>query len=162
MIKVNKVHLKHGGKSLQKPTIIVIHAMGEFISGDGWDKHAVQFLNKAGLSAHSLIAPDSINYRLRKDTERAYHAQDFNTNSLGMEFLVAGMHDYGSFLKAISEPYLTKVQYETGVAQVKEWIELWDIKKIVRHSDISPERKVDPGIGFPWQKFLIDVGWVDA
>ena len=158
MIKVNKVHLKHGGKKLQEPKLIVIHAMGEFIGGSGWEKHAAQFLNKSGLSAHSLISPDSINYRLRKDTEGAYHAKGFNSNSLGIEFLVEGMHDYASFIETIKKPYLTDGQYLAGVEQVKEWIDKWPITTIVRHSDISPERKVDPGDGFPWQQFLHDVG----
>lgn len=156
-MKITNVHLKHGAKK-QTPELIVIHAMGEFIGGDDWHSHAVQYLNKTGLSAHSLVAPDALNYRLRKDTEGAYHAKGFNTDSLGLEFLVAGVHNYNTFLETIKTPYLTDGQYLAGVEQVKEWIDLWPIKKIVRHSDLSPERKVDPGDGFPWQQFLNDVG----
>jgi len=157
-----QTHLDAGDKlGKQVPEIIVVHAMGEFIGGDDWKDHAVQFLANVkpdALSAHSLIAPDATNYRCRLDTECAYHAAGYNTNSLGIEFLVAGEHNYGTFLEAIRVPYLTKIQYDAGVEQVREWLHLWPtIKKIVRHSDLSPERKVDPGLGFPWQKFLNDV-----
>ena len=151
-------HLKHGGKKVQEPKVIVIHAMAEFIIGDGWKKHAVPFLNKYGLSAHSLVAPDATNYRCRKDNEIAYHAKGYNTNSLGLEALVPGEHDYGSFVNTIKQPYLTDGQYLAIVEQTKEWIDLWPIERIIRHSDLSPERKVDPGDGFPWIQFLHDVG----
>ena len=150
-------HLDHG-KSINEPKIIVVHAMGEYIGGNGWDNHAVQYLNKAGLSAHSLIAPDATNYRCRLDSETAYHALGFNTDTLGMEALVEGVHDYASFLKAIDKPYLSKIQYQCMVEQAIEWKQMHDIIKIVRHSDLSPERKVDPGNGFPWKMFLNDVG----
>jgi len=159
-MNINKeIHLNAGDKlGIQFPDTIVIHAMGEFIAGNEWNNHAVHYLNSIGLSAHSLIAPDGTNYRCRNDNESAYHAAGFNTNSLGLEFLVPGQHSYMSFLEAIKHNYITDEQYEAGVLQVREWIDLWPIKKIVRHSDISPERKVDPGVGFPWQQFLNDLG----
>jgi N-acetyl-anhydromuramyl-L-alanine amidase AmpD len=105
-----------------------------------------------------LIAPDGHNYRLRKDEETAWHARGSNRNSLGLEFLVQGDHDYGTFIEALKTPYLTKLQYQTGVEQAREWIDLFNIGWVVRHSDLSPGRKVDPGHGFPWHKFLDDIG----
>ena len=161
-MKIIQTHLDAGDKlGAQVPEIIVVHAMGEFINGDGWRDHAVQFLRTAKpypLSAHSLVAPDGTNYRCRLDTECAYHAGGYNKNTLGIECLVAGEHNYGSFVSTISKPYLANDQYNEVVRQAREWLELWPIKKIVRHSDLSPERKVDPGDGFPWQDFLNDVG----
>lgn len=150
-------HLEHGA-NYQEPEIIVIHAMGEFIGGNGWENHAVQFLDSIRLSAHSLVAPDGTNFRCREDNEGAYHAKGYNINSLGMEFLVKGVHNYGSFLETIKTPYVTEEEYQTGLAQIKEWLSLWPIKKIETHSSLSPERKVDPGTGFPMERLLNDVG----
>lgn len=146
------------GSMVQLPNTIVIHAMGEYIGSPGWKNHAVNFLNRTGLSAHSNIAPDGVDYRCRNDNQGAYHALNHNTNTLGLEFLVGGVHTYSSFLKAISQPYLTEIQYKVGVERVKYWIKRWGITKVVRHSDLSPERKVDPGDGFPWEMFKTDIG----
>jgi N-acetyl-anhydromuramyl-L-alanine amidase AmpD len=151
------VHLDHG-TAIQTPKRIIIHSMGEFIGEAGWQNHAVQYLDKVGLSAHSIIAPDGVNYRCRDDNQGAYHALGHNTDTLGLEFLVEGVHTYSSFLKAISQPYLTAIQYEIGVEQVKYWIKHWGITEVLRHSDISPERKVDPGDGYPWAMFKKDIG----
>lgn len=152
-------HLDHGSK-FNEPKILVIHAMGEYIGGDGWDSHAVNYLDSVGFSAHACGAPNGDIYRCRLDSEGAYHAKGFNTDSLGYEFLVEGSHNYGSFIERIKTPYLTKLQYESGVEFVGNWAKMYDIKrdKIFRHSDLSPERKVDPSTGFPWEKFLHDIG----
>jgi N-acetyl-anhydromuramyl-L-alanine amidase AmpD len=156
-MNIINTHLDHGSK-FNDPEIIVIHAMGEYIGGDGWNDHAVQYLDKKKWSAHAFGAPNGDIYRCRLDNEGAYHALDFNTDSLGYEFLVEGSYKYGSFIDRIKEPYLTKLQYESGVEFVSDWVKMYNIKKVVRHSDLSPERKVDPGKGFPWKKFLYDIG----
>lgn len=155
-----RANLPHGGGKTNHPDTIVIHCMGEYIKDAGKTHHAVQFLNQYGLSAHSLVAPDGTNYRCRDDDQIAWHARGHNTGSLGLEMLVEGDHDYSSFIERIKTPYVTKVQYDAVVAQVREWIDLHSIKRIVRHSDLSPGRKADPGTGFPWQQFLEDVGMV--
>ena len=149
-------HIPHGGGT-QNPEEIVIHAMGEYIKDKEHPTHAVAFLNEYKLSAHVLIAPSDI-YRCRNDTEQAWHARGHNRNSLGIEFLVPGQHDYGSFVEAIKSPYLIEEQFKNGIMIVQEWMNLYPIKRIRRHSDISPGRKVDPGDGFPWEEFLNEVG----
>ena len=143
---------KHGA-SRQTPTRIIVHSMGERIDG----KSAADFLETIGLSAHALVAPDGTVIRCREDTEGAYHALDFNRHSLGIEFLVPGEHDYGSFLRAIRSPYVTAEAWAAGVAVVRRWIETWQIHRIDRHSDVDPARKKDPGEGFDWQAFLAAV-----
>jgi N-acetyl-anhydromuramyl-L-alanine amidase AmpD len=145
------------GKEGSKPKLIIIHAMAESIIDDGgWD--AVEYLDKIGLSAHSLIYPNGVNVRCRHDNQTAYHAKGYNSDSLGIEFLVPGTHDYGSFIEAIKTPYLSEEQYQSGLYQVREWIRLHDIQEIARHCDKDPYRKVDPGDGFPWEDFLHDLG----
>jgi len=150
--------VNNNGAKNQTPKRIIIHAMGEYIGEPGWKHHAVQFLDGIKLSAHAIIAPDGENYRCRADTQGAYHALGHNTDTLGLEFLVQGVHTYASFLDSIRTPYLYPEQYEVGVEQVKTWIKHWGITEVLRHSDISPERKVDPGDGFPWAMFIKDVG----
>ena len=141
------------GSSYQEPDTIIIHSMGEYIC-DPDPKHAVAFLNDYKLSAHALIAPDGEIFFCRSPNEGAWHARGHNKNTLGIEFLVAGEHNYFTFLEAIKSPYLTDKQLAAGVQLCKQWMNEYAIKEIKRHSDVSPGRKVDPGTGFPWDYFL--------
>ena len=146
------------GFAHQVPRMIVVHAMGEYIDcGEKGFLHAPDFLQDIGLSAHMLVAPDGTLYRCREDTEGAYHARGFNTDSLGIEVLVPGRHNYGSFLNALKTNYVSQAQYDALVLQCRYWMQMYGIDKVVRHSDLSPGRKVDPGDGFPWDDFLTGV-----
>lgn len=144
--------LNNGSKS-NIPKLIVIHAMGEYIEGEP-DLWAPAFLEKLGLSAHALVTPDGNIIKCREDDEGAWHARGYNKNSLGIEFLVEGIHTYGSFMTTIREPYITDAQFDVGQKQVREWLARHNIKKIKAHSELSPGRKFDPGRGFPMDVFL--------
>ncbi len=137
------------------PDRIVVHAMGEVINNKGMKYGARDWLKFLGLSAHILVRPDGTLIRCRTDFEGAYHARGYNTNSLGIEFLVAGTHDYTSFLKAIKTDWVSDAQYEEGAAKIKEWMDKFHIPldRIDRHSTLSPGRKVDPGEGFDFERF---------
>ena len=145
-------HLDHGGKT-NTPDLIVLHAMGEYIEGEP-DLWAPAFLDKIGLSAHALVTPDGNIIRCREDYEGAWHAKGHNKNSLGIEFLVQGVHTYGSFMERIKTNYLTAPQYEAGLEQVRNWMKIHHITNIKTHSELSPGRKFDPGQGFPLVTFL--------
>lgn len=151
-------HPLEAGADRQTPKKIVVHSMGEFIL-DPKPIHASDFLAKLGLSAHALVCPDGDIYVCRDDDEGAYHARGYNRNSLGIEFLVEGHHNYASFIEKIKSPFVTEDQLKAGIEAVKSWVRAYDIprEKILRHSDISPGRKVDPGAGFPWGDFLDEV-----
>lgn len=151
-----QAYLPYGG-GFQIPNRIVVHAMGEYILHNGQYLYAPALLNEYKLSAHILIRPDGTKIRCRNDDEIAYHAMDFNENSLGIEFLVEGEHDYGTFLDKLKTPYVTFEQYESGVESVRDWLSKFRIRHMDRHCDLSPGRKVDPGAGFPWGKFRRDV-----
>lgn len=148
------------GAKNQTPKRIVVHAMGQYIrdTHTSIEYSAVDFLKKERLSAHALIDPAGMVIRCREDTQGAYHASGFNTDSLGVEFLVYGVHDWESFKKEIQTNYVNPNQYYAGVDLVKHWIKTFNIIQLDRHSDLSPDRKKDPGSGFHWDQFRRDVG----
>jgi len=137
------------GGGIQTPDTLVIHAMSEYING----MYADEFLSSMGLSAHFLLKPNGEFIKLRKTTEVAWHAKGFNTNSIGIEVLVEGSHTYDTFLEKIKTDWVKPEQYKALIEMSNGIIEHYDIENVVRHSDLSPERKKDPGDGFKWQYF---------
>lgn len=147
------------GGGLQKPSRIIVHAMGEYIVSNGQAYTARDWLLNLGLSTHSLITPSGVNIRCRQDDQVAYHAKGYNVGSLGIEVLVPGVYradKYHEFLLAITTHYVTDSAYWAAVEQCREWLKAHDISHIDRHSDLDPTRKQDPGSGFPWGIFLED------
>lgn len=133
---------------------ILIHSMAEYLELGDRDLHAADFLEQAGLSAHYLVTPSGVVIQTRQDTQGAYHARGFNEDSIGIEFLVPGVHTYATFLESIKKPYLHDQQYAAGVNLVSHLVNKYGIEDIKRHSDVDPGRKKDPGEGFPWIQFL--------
>lgn len=145
------------GAASQQPKRIIIHSMGEYLNLGDRDASAADFLASIGLSAQYLVAPSGVVIQCRQDNQGAYHAKGFNTDSIGIEFLVPGVHTYATFLEAIKKPYLHDQQYAAGVNLVSHLINKHGIEDIKRHSDVDPDRKKDPGEGFPWVQFLRDI-----
>ncbi len=146
------------GASHQSPNVIIVHAMSEYFMVRGKMVHAVEFLNEIRLSAHALISPNGDVFMCRPDNEGAYHARGHNTDSIGIEFLVEGVNTYGEFIEKIKTNYTTEAQIQSGVEVCKKLINDNDITLVTRHSDVSPERKLDPGEGFEWDSFLNKLG----
>ena len=146
------------GRSKQEPGRIVVHAMAEYIDTDDRDYDARSWLDKLGLSVHALIAPSGVVIRCRSDYQGGYHAKGYNTDSLGVEILVPGLHTYETFLDALQTPYYSTKQSSALVELVRGWLGRHAIEEGNRHSDLSPGRKVDPGAGFPWAQFCTGIG----
>jgi len=139
------------GGGTQTPTRLIIHSMGEIING----MYADEFLQSVGLSAHFLLRPNGEFIKCRKTTLKAWHAKAHNTNTVGIEVLIEGEHDYASFVDGIKADWVKPEQMDALIEMSNGIITHYDIKKedVLRHSDISPERKVDPGSGFDWAYF---------
>lgn len=104
------------------------------------------------VSAHYLLDEDGTTWRMVAEENRAWHAgvgcwrgwRDINSRSIGIELSNPG-HDYGyrDFPDA---------QIETLIALTREILDRHPIPahNVVGHSDIAPDRKIDPGERFPW------------
>ena len=150
------------GATHNAPQRIILHAMGEYIDTDGRDFFALDFLKKIGLSVHMFITPSGVAIRSREFTEGAYHAKGHNTNTLGIEFLVPGLHTYESFLEAIDKKYLTDAAFKTGLEVVRDYLNRMqnnpEPREVIRtHAELNPGRKFDPGKGFPYSDFLSSI-----
>ncbi len=123
------------------------------------DKEAINILcdKKSNVSAHYLVSKNGYNiYNLVDDSKRAWHAglsywqgqTDLNSLSIGIEI------SYYADVKNNIFPEFNKKQIATVVKLCKFLIKEYNIKpiNILAHSDIAPERKIDPGVSFPWNE----------
>jgi|TARA_R110001599_G_scaffold7003_1_gene34685 N-acetyl-anhydromuramyl-L-alanine amidase AmpD len=138
---------------------VVIHAMAEYIDLEPHDLHAVDYLRTTQLNAHAFVTPSGVVLQTAADLDLVYHARGYNNNSLGIEFLVAGVHTYHSFTRAIEKDWIGVIQYNAGVQYVRQWLDTHNLTSlhVEQHSTLSPGRKVDPGKGFPWAQFINDI-----
>jgi len=132
------------------------------------NERSLELLSRRNVSSHYLITdePRPHVYQLVDESRRAWHAgvsqwyqrTDMNSASIGIEIVNAG----GAGLNWA--PY-SEAQIETLLVLLKDIVQRHQIKapNIVGHSDIAPQRKVDPGPLFPWKR-LADAGlgrWYD-
>jgi N-acetylmuramoyl-L-alanine amidase len=109
---------------------------------------------QAKVSAHYLIEENGVIWRLVPETRRAFHAgvscwegvHNLNAVSLGIEIVNPG-HEWG--YRPFPEEQMAAV-----AALCRNLISRHAIPphRIVGHSDIAPERKVDPGELFDWPR----------
>jgi N-acetylmuramoyl-L-alanine amidase len=110
------------------------------------------------VSAHYVLAEDGTAYRLVPEDRVAWHAgrshwrgrETLNATSIGIEIvnLHGDRHDYPPVQVA------ALIQLCRGILARHPAIEP---RNVVGHSDIAPQRKIDPGRRFPW-KTLADAG----
>ena len=98
------------------------------------------------VSSHWVIDRDGTVYRLVDESKRAWHAgksfwdgiEDCNSASIGIELVNDGAEVY-------PQPQLDAlVELCDGIKSRH------DIRHVVGHSEIAPDRKRDPGPLFPW------------
>ncbi|MBL0143438.1 MAG: N-acetylmuramoyl-L-alanine amidase [Betaproteobacteria bacterium] len=139
-----------------------------------WGSYAssLKVLTEGPVSSHYLVRDNPVEiYGLVDESRRAYHAgvsswkgqTALNAASIGIEIVNAGnrLADQG-----IEWEEYPKEQIDAVIALVKWIVARHEIRpdRILGHSDIAPQRKVDPGPKFPWKR-LADEGlipWPDA
>jgi len=119
-------------------------------------------LTQGDVSSHYLISDhDPVIYRLVDENRRAWHAGDsswqgrtwLNASSIGIEIVNDGYVDRADCRQwqAWDQPQidaliklLRDIQQRQGLGP----------ESVVGHSDVAPQRKVDPGPLFPWQQLV--------
>lgn len=133
---------------------------------------AMNTLTRGEVSSHYLINdnPPTI-YRLVDETRRAWHAGDsswqgrtwLNASSIGIEIVHPGYRD--SAEGRYWYPWNPQ-QIDQLILLLQDILQRHDLppERVIGHSDIAPQRKVDPGPLFPWQR-LAEAGvaiWPDT
>ncbi len=104
------------------------------------------------VSAHYVLAEDGTAYRLVPEDRTAWHAgtswwrgrEAVNATSIGIEIvnLHGDRHDYPDVqIAALIELCTEIIARHPGIVP----------RNVVGHSDIAPQRKIDPGRRFPWK-----------
>jgi N-acetylmuramoyl-L-alanine amidase len=133
---------------------------------------SLHLLTETEVSSHYLIAeaPATI-YRLVDENRRAWHAGDsqwrgrtwLNSTTIGIELVNQGFYDTAN--GRYWQPF-APAQIDALIILLKDIMQRHQLApgSIIAHSDIAPQRKVDPGPLFPWKR-LADAGllaWPDA
>ena len=122
---------------------------------------SLQLLSGRDVSSHYLIgeSPATI-YRLVDENRRAWHAGEsewngrtwLNATSIGIELVNRGYVESADG-RRLWYPY-SEEQIDALVVLLKDIMARHDLEPgaIIGHSDIAPQRKVDPGPLFPWKR----------
>ncbi len=121
---------------------------------------SLYLLTGKDVSSHYLIAeqPATI-YRLVDENRRAWHAGNsqwngrtwLNSSSIGIEMVNQGYTETPQ--GRIWQPW-SEQQIDALVLLLKDIMQRHGLTaaSVIGHSDIAPQRKVDPGPAFPWQR----------
>jgi N-acetylmuramoyl-L-alanine amidase len=125
-------------------------------------ERSLEILTRGRVSSHYLVSDTAKprSYRLVAEDRRAWHAgQSFwqgesalNASSIGIEIVNLGPtgNADGSF-----HPY-PQSQIDEVIRLVRDIAQRHQVAphRILGHSDIAPQRKIDPGPQFPWRQFF--------
>ncbi|KMO34960.1 N-acetylmuramoyl-L-alanine amidase [Methylobacterium tarhaniae] len=106
------------------------------------------------VSSHYLVFEEGRVVQLVPEARRAWHAgvsawegvRDMNSRSIGIEIAHPGHAEDGTVA-----PF-PEAQIAAVTALCRDILGRWPIRadRVLAHSDIAPERKIDPGESFPW------------
>ena len=154
----------------------LVHAMGAFLPMPSGEISAHEFLRRSpeltgsSVCAHRLLHPDGSITVCVPDDKVTFHAgesqfgelRNLNETFLGMEWLVAGVWEYGHFVSALrgGEIDFSDEQYESGGWQYAQWMmeHKFGRDRIAAHSAVAGDDvrgpglgKHDPGRAFSWR-----------
>ncbi|CAK0746293.1 N-acetylmuramoyl-L-alanine amidase AmiD [Gammaproteobacteria bacterium] len=150
---------------------------------DSGDAHSLRMLTDGSrkVSAHYLVPRENTEqpfpvYQLVLDDQRAWHAgksrwqnqAGLNASSLGMEIVNHGYPQDQSSLPIDQRDWqdFSEAQIAAVGALAHDLVERYRIPptQVLAHSDVAPERKLDPGPRFPWRRLHDEYGvgaWPD-
>jgi N-acetylmuramoyl-L-alanine amidase len=112
---------------------------------------------QAEVSSHYVVREDGKIVQLVAEAARAWHAgvsvwqgdSDLNSRSIGIEIANPG-HDPTS----AAAPQFPPRQIAAVIALCRDIVvrHKMPASRVLAHSDIAPQRKIDPGENFPWQR----------
>jgi N-acetylmuramoyl-L-alanine amidase len=139
---------RRGGR---RPDMLLLHYTGMRSASK-----AVEWLARAEskVSCHYVIDELGAITQMVPESKRAWHAgvscwkreTDINSASIGFEIQNPG-HDMGY-------PEFSDAQIESVVRLGLDIVRRWSIhpSRVLAHSDVAPQRKIDPGEKFPWDR----------
>ncbi len=137
------------------PDMVVLHYTGMQSGAAALDRLCDP---EAKVSAHYMIEEDGRIFQLVPEARRAWHAgvsfwkgeRDINAVSIGIELVNPG-HEFGY-------PDFPEAQIDALTGLMDAIRGRWTIpnSRILGHSDVAPDRKVDPGEKFPWKRLAQD------
>lgn len=110
---------------------------------------------ESSVSAHYIIKDDGSIYQLVEDNYIAWHAgmsfwqgeEKLNESSIGIEMDNLGDHPFPKEQMSSCKDLCLYLMHKYNIAP----------QNVLGHSDIAPDRKIDPGIYFDW-KYLAEHG----
>jgi len=145
----------HGDRKAGRVDALILHYTG-MVSAEA----ALQRLcdPASQVSAHYVILEEGGVVQLVPEFRRAWHAgqsswandRDLNSASIGIEIVHPG-HESGQ----LSYP---PAQIQSVIALCKDIVARHQIprQRVLAHSDIAPDRKIDPGEFFPWDQLAAE------
>lgn len=134
--------------------MVILHYTGMETSYDALSRLCNR---QAKVSAHYLINETGVIFGLVEERKSAWHAgksywrgaTDINARSVGIELSNPG-HDFG--YRPFPEQQMAALEKLLSLIIVKHKI---STNRIVGHSDVAPNRKMDPGELFDWQRLAL-------
>ncbi|PZR00052.1 MAG: N-acetylmuramoyl-L-alanine amidase [Cereibacter sphaeroides] len=133
-----------------KPDLIVIHYTAMASAAEALARLSDPV---AEVSAHYLIGEDGEVWSLVPEEARAWHAgaggwggvTDVNSRSIGIELANGGAAPFSARQIAALEALLADIVLRWSIP----------LERVIGHSDMAPERKIDPGARFDWRRLAL-------